>query len=93
MPCLRRPDTDIREENSEQIHKLDPAPLVIQFPLGVFPALIVQLSKKWILRYHIQQYKSRVSFIGDKQTMSGVDVTLRTDRIELHVDCKSLHDA
>ena len=98
MPCLLRPDTGIREETSEQINKLDPAPLVIQFPLGcipvgVFPALIVHLSKKWILKYHIQQYKNRVSFIGDKQTMSGVDVTLRTDRIELHVDCKSLHDA
>ena len=98
MPCLLRPDSGIREETSEQVHKLDPAPLVIQFslgcvPVGVFPALIVHLSKKWILKYHVQQYKNRVSFIGDRQTMSGVNVTLRTDQIEFRVDCKSLHDA
>ena len=98
MPCLLRPDAGIREETSEQIHKLDPAPLVINFslgciPVGVFPALIVHLSKKWILKYHIQQYKNRVSFIGDRQTMSGVDVTQQTDQIEFRVDCKSLHDA
>ena len=95
MPCLLRPDIKIIEETPEQIHKLDPAPLVIQFPfgcipVGLFPALIVQLSKKWILQYHFQQYKNRVRFIGDKQTMSRIDVILRTDKIELRVDCKKL---
>ena len=100
MPCLLRPDTNIREETSEQVLQLDHAPFVIQFPLGcipvgLFPALIVHLSrsKEWILQYYVQQYKNRVSFIGDRQTMSVVDIILQMDRIELRVDCKNVQDA
>ena len=83
MPCLLRPDTNIIEETSEQVLQVDPAPLVIRFPLGcipvgLFPALIIHLSrsKEWILQYYVQQFKNRVRFIGDRQTMSEVDIIL-----------------
>ena len=56
MPCLLRPDPSVVEEANDPValSKLSPAPLLLIpegcVPLGLFPALVVEMSNTWLLK-------------------------------------------
>ena len=98
MPCLLQPDPDVGSVDVEKLDQLNSAPLLINFfegfvPFGFFPALIVQLSHKWLLHNQTQQYRNHIFFIVDLRRLTGIELLLYANRIEVRVDCDSLMDA
>ena len=70
MPCLLNPDANtlsLLTSEKEYIAKVSPPPLLVFFkgafiPVGVFSALMVELSKKWKLD-ETNRYRNRATFI------------------------------
>ena len=69
MPCLLLPDPNVLYSlTSENVANIFPPPLLLSFkgafiPVGVFSALMVELSKKWKLD-PANRYRNRVTFFG-----------------------------